>query len=415
MLERLGLRLTLAYVGVLALILLLFSAVTLAVYRGQTLARQDEALAHEAARIALRRAAGDPPDGRMDESDDYGYVVLDPTGRVLERDSTAPSLGLPASGAFGATLDRGATRFATVGGPDGRVRLASFPDRREGEIVAVVQIATPLRLALEPVSRLALLVLPIGLGALALAAAGGLVMARRAMRPVRDAFGRQRAFIADASHELKTPLSLIKLDAEVLLRNPVAPDGEEILRHQVAEIDRMDVLLAELLLLARLDAAKLPVARARFDLTAIMAAAAERFRAKAAAGGIALQVGSASPLPARGDAERTAQILSALLDNVLRFTPAGGSVTLAGGRCEGRVEAMVEDTGPGLDPEQVARVFDRFYRGDGQRSGRSRDGGGSGLGLAIAREMARAQGGELAVGIGAGGGVRATLSLPADG
>ncbi|HET7270296.1 MAG TPA: HAMP domain-containing sensor histidine kinase, partial [Rubrobacter sp.] len=255
--------------------------------------------------------------------------------------------------------------------------------------------------------------------ALVLAAAGGLFMSRRAMRPVQEAFGRQRTFIADASHELKTPLTLIRADAEVLSRGLEDPnkasDNRELVDDLLGETDRMSAVLSDLLLLARLDADKISVSREPFDLALVLSETSERFAARAVAEDKILEVHHSGKLPARGDAARTDQILAALLDNALRFTPAGGTIKVEGSITDRRIEATVTDTGPGIASENLGRVFERFYRADTQSAARTRgpSGGGTGLGLAIARDLARAQGGELIAGNSDKGGATFTLILPA--
>src|SRR5918997_2053438 len=242
-------------------------------------------------------------------------------------------------------------------------------------------------------------------------------MSRRAMRPVQEAFGRQRTFIADASHELKTPLTLIRADAEVLSRGIGDPnkasDNRELVDDLLGETDRMSAVLSDLLLLARLDADKVSVSREPFDLALVLSETSERFAASASAEGKNLEVHHSGKLLSRGDADRTDQILAALLDNALRFTPAGGTIMVEGGITGKWVEATVTDTGPGIAPESLKRVFERFYRDDTHSAARSRgpSGGGTGLGLAIASDLARAQGGELSAENTAGGGGRFTLSL----
>ena len=212
------------------------------------------------------------------------------------------------------------------------------------------------------------------------------------MRPVEDSFRRQRTFVADASHELKTPLALVKINAEVMRRNPTAPENREVLEDQLSEIDRMNALLSDLLTLARLDAGGLDVEQKPFDLAVVAAEAAGRFLKRASVEGIRLEVDVPDLLPACGDPERTGQILAALLDNAVRYTPEGGTITVSGREADGRAEASVGDTGPGIPPEHMERIFDRFYRAE---EARTRAGGGTGLGLSIARDLARAQGGDL--------------------
>jgi signal transduction histidine kinase len=125
-----------------------------------------------------------------------------------------------------------------------------------------------------------------------------------------------------------------------------------------------------------------------------------------------LEIHHSGKLPARGDEERTAQILSALLDNALRFTPPGGLITVEGHTRGKRVEVTVTDTGPGIPENHLPHIFERFYRADEQSEARARSGGGSGLGLAIARDLAHAQEGELTVGSAPNGGASFTLTLP---
>jgi len=421
MLGRIRLKLTLGYVGILALILVVFGLVVIVGFRGATVGQHDDVLLERARKLAdgVSRAetVGDAM-GNMsgpEASADYAVVHLAADGRVLFRDAAARELDLPSPGSSRAARNAVGTAepgAATVYGSGSVARVASVPVIRSGEVDGVVQVGQSLETELEVVDRLVLVLVPIGGGALLVAGVGGLWMSGRALRPVRDAFERQRAFVADASHELKTPLSLARIDGEVVLRDPTAPDAGEILEHQLREIDRMGVLVSDLLLLARLDAGKLAVANKPFDLAPVLAETADRFRARASGLGVDLRVRAPAELPARGDAERASQVLAALLDNALRFTPEGGRVTVAGKRLDGRVEATVTDTGPGIAPQNLSRVFDRFYRADAGSSVHARDGRGAGLGLTIARDLSRAQGGELDA-HGGGGGATLKLTLPA--
>jgi signal transduction histidine kinase len=203
-------------------------------------------------------------------------------------------------------------------------------------------------------------------------------------------------------------LALVKINAEVMQRNPTDPENEEIVEDQLSEIDRMDALLSDLLVLARLDADRLDIDRKPFDLATVAAEAAGRFLTRAAEEGIRLEVEVPDELPVCGDPGRTGQILAALLDNAVRYTPKGGTITVSGRLSHGQVEASVTDTGPGIPAEHLPRIFDRFYRAE---EARTRKGGGTGLGLSIARDLARAQGGEL-IAKGSKGGATFTLRLP---
>lgn len=195
----------------------------------------------------------------------------------------------------------------------------------------------------------------------------------------------------------------------VIKRNPTDPENKEIIEDQLYEIDRMDALLSDLLVLARLDAGRLDVEDKPFDLATIAAETAGRFLTRAAEEGVRLEVEVPDELPVRGDPSRTSQILAALLDNAMRYTPKGGSVTISGRLLNGQAEASVTDTGTGIPPEHLPRIFDRFYRVE---EARTRKGGGTGLGLSIARDLARAQDGELTARNTEGGGAIFCLRLP---
>jgi signal transduction histidine kinase len=417
MLDRIRQRLTMGYVGILALILVLFGAIVVVSFSRQVTAQQDKILAQKADAEASSLLSGGDTYDRITATaeSDIAVVVVPPDGSVsadfLDLDSSVSSLGLP----FGELAQKAGQEkrmvSETVDGPDGPVRVVSVPLFSDSEeALAIIQAAQSRQVVWEIVNRLMFVLVLVGLGALLLASVGGLYMSRRAMRPVRDAFDRQRAFVADASHELKTPLTLVRADAEVLSRGLTEPDQQELVDDLLGETDRMNAVLSDLLLLTRLDAGKLTVSREPFSLTMVAIETAERFGARAAAEEIFLEVDVPGKLMARGDLERTGQILAALLDNAVMFTPRGGCVTVTGRSGDGWAEVSVMDTGPGIAEEHMPRVFDRFYRVE---AARTRAGGGTGLGLAIARDLARAQGGELEAGNIKNGGASFTLRLPA--
>jgi signal transduction histidine kinase len=154
------------------------------------------------------------------------------------------------------------------------------------------------------------------------------------------------------------------------------------------------------------------VARDPFNLASVVVETADRFGRRSSTEAARLAVDVSGKLPARDDAGRTGQILAALIDNALRHTPPGGLVTIA---CRSRgdwAEAEVRDSGPGIPPQHLPHVFDRFYRAEAGRA-RGEGGGGTGLGLAIARDLARAQGGDLSAHNAKGGGAVFRLKLPA--
>ena len=417
-------RLTMGYVGILALILLVFGGVVVFTFYLRVSEQQDDLLLQKAEDRANSVLSGKDKYSVVKATTDYdvAVIVLLPNGSTYgDLDETSFSLGLPYTFMAQTAGQERQTIKETVSGPGGAVRVMSIPVKKYGEfgsVVAVVQAAQSRQAVTETVGRLIVVLVLTGMGALMLAAGGGLFMSQRAMRPVQEAFGRQRAFIADASHELKTPLTLIRADAEVLSRGIEDPDktrdNRELVDDLLGETDRMSALLSDLLLLARLDAEKVSVSREPFDLALVLSESSERFAARATAENKNLEVRHAGKLLARGDSDRTGQILAALLDNALRFTPPGGTITVEGLTTDRRVEISITDTGPGIAPESLDLIFERFYRADTHSSARSRgpSGGGTGLGLAIARDLARAQGGELIAENTAGGGARFTLNLP---
>ncbi|MBA2534322.1 MAG: HAMP domain-containing histidine kinase [Rubrobacter sp.] len=415
MFDHIRKRLTMGYVGILAIILLVFGVVVVISFHRQVTIQQDRLLDQKVKSLVDGSLSGTDKSTILEDPNSYGWVIITPDGHTLGQNPTAASLGLPAGWLAKESLHEGEMVSATIRGPQGSVRVATSPAVQSGTLV-VLQVARSPAVVQGTVDRLILVLSTVGLGALILAAAGGLFMSRRAMRPVQEAFGRQRTFIADASHELKTPLTLIRADAEVLSRglDDSDEDNRELIDDLLGETDRMNAILSDLLLLARLDAEKVSVSREPFDLALVLSETSERFAARAVAECKDLQVNHAGKLPARGDAERTGQILAALLDNALRFTPTGGTITVESRSVDKRVEASVTDTGPGIASESLDRVFERFYRADAHSAARTRgpSGGGTGLGLAIARDLARAQGGELVAGNAGNGGARFTLTLP---
>ncbi|MEU3699460.1 HAMP domain-containing sensor histidine kinase [Streptomyces griseoviridis] len=229
-----------------------------------------------------------------------------------------------------------------------------------------------------------------------------------------EAERRLRRFVADASHELRTPLMSVRGYADLFQYAAANEPGEreKHLARLRGEAARMGVLLDDLLLLARLDAAEVeaPLRQAETDLTDLVRQAADAFRASHP--GRALAVAApATPVRLRLDPQRVRQVLDNLLTNAAVHTPPGTEVRLrvSAGADAARVE--VADAGPGIPPADQERVFDRFYRVDKTRS---RDRGGSGLGLAVARSLILAHGGTITVDSSPGATVF-TVTLPLDG
>ena len=416
MLDRMRWRLTLGYAGIFALILLFLSTAAVVGFSRELTNQQDTLLTQEAKDQAKNLLNGEDREVLAEGSAEYSWVALDPGGRITDRDPTAATLGtlgLPRRDLAEQALEEQGAVSATISAPQGKARVVSLPMRMEsGEVVGVIQYARSLKGVQQTIGRLVLVLLPLALGGLGAALLGGLFMAGRAMRPTRESFKRQRAFVADASHELKTPLTLIRADAEVVLyRGNLNEEDRRLIEHTLGETDRMSSLLSDLLLVARLDAGKLEVSEKPFDLVGVLSEETERFGARAASEDVRLDVHTPEELPVRADPRRTGQILAALLDNAVRYTPPGGRIVVEGRFRDGWVEVSVTDNGPGIAPDQLPRIFDRFYRAEAART-RGEAGRGTGLGLAIARDLAWAQGGDLVAQNTKTGGAMFRLSLP---
>jgi heavy metal sensor kinase len=224
------------------------------------------------------------------------------------------------------------------------------------------------------------------------------------------AFHQIRQFSADASHELQTPLTILKGELEVALRSARSPDDyQRTLRSALEEIDRIAHLVEGLLLLARADAGVLRMDRQPLDLAQIAEEVYGQGKVLADAHAVTLHLGPVEPVSIQGDPERLRRLLLNLVDNGIKYTPPGGEVTLSLERDEEWASLKVSDTGIGLSPEDLERVFQPFYRA---AETRSRGEGGAGLGLCIARSIAEAHSGRIQVESALGRGSTFTVRLP---
>lgn len=223
------------------------------------------------------------------------------------------------------------------------------------------------------------------------------------------AFEAQRRFVADASHELRSPLSNLRGTVEVALRQPrSAEDYREALTIALGEAERLSRLVNDLLTLSRVDAKQLAPHHAVCDLSQIAEDAVAAYAARGREKGVEVLL-EGQPAEVVGDAHRLREVVDNLLDNALRHAPAGSKIVACTGREDGHAVLSVQDSGPGLSREHQAHVFDRFYRGD---SSRSRDSGGLGLGLPIAKSIVEAHDGRIVLQSEPGRGCRFSVHLP---
>ena len=218
-----------------------------------------------------------------------------------------------------------------------------------------------------------------------------------------------RQFTGEAAHELRTPLTRIRGEVELLLRGDLPHDVRPPLEGVIEELDRLGAMVRDLLALSRADAGTVLGAKEPLALSALVEELAEQARVLASDRSIALEVGPMEPATVVGDVGLLKRLLWNLLDNAIRYTDAGGRVHVSVSSQGAEAVVSMDDTGVGIPREELARVFDRFYRG---KQARLRWPDGAGLGLAVCRAIARAHGGDLTIASEAGKGTRAEVRLP---
>ncbi len=448
-------RLTLWYVLLLAIVLAAFGgalylALSLTLYSNvDHILRSSAALLAGAVEMGAQAQLApwkDPQEG------EHFWRVLAPSGQVVAQSNSPVTDALPNDPAIiGAALDRGGL-IQTARVHDELLRLHTAPVVRGEELVGFVQVGLSVDDIYETRAAfrwILVLVLPV---TLAIASAGGLFLAGRALRPVDQitraaqtisahdlsqrlnldlpddelgrlactfdamierldhAFQRQRRFTADASHELRTPLTVIKGDLSLALARP--RDAEYYRRVLVEvdkEVDQMGRLVERLLALARADAEGITLDRQTVDLSVLLTDLIEQMRPLFEAKGLELTVQVAPKLTASVGVDALTQVVLNLLENAIKYTPAQGRVRLIAHRAGSEVRIAVSDSGPGIPARHLPHIFDRFYRVDRARSCEL---GGAGLGLAIARELTCAHGGDLTVHSIPGEGSTFTVHLP---
>lgn len=239
----------------------------------------------------------------------------------------------------------------------------------------------------------------------------GYYLANRAMVPIQKSWDRQQQFVADASHELRTPLAVVKSNAELMLRHPDHTIEEESIRvtNIARETRRMTKLVSDLLTLARSDANQSELKLSLVSINELISAVADQFVPLAEMEDITLQADVSEPLELTADRERLHQLLVILLDNAIKYTPPPGKIFMTARKQGSSILVAVEDSGQGIPPEDLHRVFDRFYRSD---KARSREKGGTGLGLAIAKWIVDKHGGKITVESKLGSGTKFSIVLP---
>jgi two-component system, OmpR family, sensor kinase len=462
-------RLTLWYVGVLALVLLAFSVGVYVLLAHSLHQRLDAGLRATAeavtAMIERERAEGESESEAAVSAVEelhyphQGMAVCDARGNLLAAKPAAGGVAAPPPAAIPSAAGRPIfqTLPALQSGSDDGIRVATERRRltsASGEYLIVV--AQPLESVAEELDTLrGIFYLAVPL-ALLLAGLGGWLLARKSLTPVvqmseqarrigaenlgerlpvanpRDelgrlaatfnellgrlnaSFDRQRQFMADASHELRTPLYVMRTAAEVTLEQPHREEGEyrDALLMVEAQARRLTRIVEDMFTLARADAGRRELQTADFYLDELVAETTRAARVLAERKGVGVEL-KAAETRYWGDEGLLRQMLLNLLDNAIKHTPPGGVVSVSLDSSGPALEITVADTGSGIPTEAQPHIFDRFYRVDKARSrSENADGSGAGLGLAIARWVAEAHNGGLALRRSDARGSAFTVSLP---
>jgi heavy metal sensor kinase len=388
-----------------------------------------------------------------DIRDSEHFTRIYRTDQTLSFTDSAVGEEIPELPAVVTTALRGLPQLTQVQLHTATLRIATFPIIHEGHIAGVLQVGVALN-DIEATMRALLRVLLVLTPATLLAASsGGLFLANRALSPIDQitrtaqrisaenlsgriglhgpddevgrlartfdtmlarleaAFVRQQQFTADASHEVRTPLTAIIGQIDVALGWPGSLESYRATLSAVCEqAERLTRLINDLLLLARVDALPAPLHTEPIDMSSILPALVAQVEPLAGARGVTLVLPTVPSVLVLGDADQLIRLFKNLLDNAIRYTPPGGRITLAVAAQPRQIVIGVRDTGPGIAPEHLPRLFDRFYRVD---RGRSRAQGGSGLGLSIAQSIAQAHGGCITVESVIGVGSTFMVQLPA--
>lgn len=306
-------------------------------------------------------------------------------------------------------------KFLLEDGKNGVVIMCSMPIAHEGKQVGTLFVGEDISEYYHMLQALFIMMLLFCLLFLVITAVVGYFMAGKAMIPIQQAFLRQREFVADASHELRTPISIFQASVEVVESDSeqvLSPFSQQVLADMKGEIRRMTKLVADLLTLARADSGVSNIIKEKIGLIALAEPLVRSMQPLALAKEITLVMEGKEELSLMADRERIGQLLVILIDNAIKYTPNGGRIELSITE-----EAMprpmavisVRDTGIGIPEEDKKLIFKRFYRVDKVRS---REQGGVGLGLSIAKWIVDVHKGKIKVESVQGAGSKFIISIP---
>jgi len=411
-LVRLRLRLTIWYVATFGLIIFLLGAGLFAVISYQLSQQLDDSLRN--ATLELARAAHIR---EMEEAGGVGDAVdeLNIPGRALylfdlrgnpirptNPDNWIREAAKEAAKVGQVTIEHELPEDKTL-----RLHAMRFKLSTGHQLVAV---AVADRVELE--DRYADLItafVAIAFAALFLVAAGGFILVRKSTAPIERSIEFTRRFMADAAHELRTPITILRTRAEVALQQSrEAPDYIAALRGVEAEARRLGSIVDSLLVLARADSGERQIDKERIfldDIALDVAGAAEIVGRQK---NVKVTVDEFEEAPVHGDPALIRQLIMIVLDNAVKFTDAGGQVHVRVSMHEGAPTLVVEDTGMGIKEEELSRVFQRFFRGETARSRTD----GAGLGLSIASWITREHAADISLRSEPGTGTKVTITFP---
>ncbi|HBY45797.1 MAG TPA: hypothetical protein DEG70_06040 [Chloroflexi bacterium] len=460
-------RLTLWYGGLLALALVGVCGTLYFSLRHELYQALDDGLGREAA-LALASVTVDQGQPSLDISaisnpreGEQFLRLTDMSGQPVADTGASLTSDVIASDGLNLAL-RGVGNLQWVAIDGEQLRVLSEPVRVDGHVIGAIQVGafgTHISETLELLKLLLVVVVPL---ALVLASGGGLWIAGRALAPVDrltrlaaaiaqhgeqnlsqrlttmmpddeigrlartfnamlgrldDAFQQQRRFTADAAHEMRTPLALLQSQLEVAIVQERDPTEDQIVFETLADdLGRLTRITSALLALARGDAGELTITRESIDLAELVELVASQYDARAEEEGVAV-VAATSPLTIVGDEDLLIQLLVNLIENSLRYSPAGKQITVGCRPIAQGAQLWVADEGRGIAAEHLPHLFERFYRVADSR-GRSRASGGehagAGLGLSICQLIVTAHGGTIEVASTLDLGTTVTVTLPAN-
>ena len=418
--ERARLRLAAWYVGFLGIILMVLDVGVFLIMGTALESRLDEDLQHKAtqASAAIVYVGGASSFDRNEISTDPSWsdvslYATTASGSVLATSAPFAQSVLPDRRALGNGLS-GHSGYTTVVRSGEPFIVFTQPVYAQGSggarVSAVVQVARSARTLADASTSLVSLLLGATLVSLLLAFVAGLWLADKSLEPIRQSLVRQKDFVSDASHELRTPVTVIRAAAENILRQQQKQKGspriDQLANDIISEAAQLARMVEDLGTLAQADL-RAGLRREPLDARVLIAEVVASAQLLAQARGVEVRYEGDVNGTLPGDPVRLRQVFSILVDNATRFTPDGEPVVIRAEVDGRRLRVTVSDRGPGIPEAELPRIFARFYRGSDQRQHE-----GSGLGLAIAQWVVQEHGGTISVRSQAGMGTEFAVELP---